>query len=101
MAEVRLSVEAESDLDEIWLYIARTSGSAEIANRVVDNITDRFWLLARHPYIGRRRDDLCPGLRSLIVDDYVAIHRVDAGGAVLILHILHGRRDIASFFEVP
>jgi hypothetical protein len=32
---------------------------------VVEDIMERFWLLARYPYIGRRRDhDLGPGLRS-------------------------------------
>ena len=99
MAEIRLSSEAESELDEIWLYMARASGSVDIANRIVDNITDRFWLLAQHPYLGRRRDDdLNPGLRSLVVEEYAIIHRIEADGAVLILHILHGRRDITAFF---
>ena len=35
MAEIRLSPEAEAELDEIWLYIARESGSIEVATRVV------------------------------------------------------------------
>jgi toxin ParE1/3/4 len=99
MVEIRVSPEAESELDEIWLYVARASGSEEIASRVVDRITDRFWLLAQHPYLGRRREDLRPGLRSLVADEYLIIHRVEPDGAVLILHILHGKRDIASFFR--
>ena len=49
------SLEAEAELDEIWIRIAIESGSSEIATRVVDNITERFWLLARSPFIGRRR----------------------------------------------
>src|SRR5271170_1147806 len=99
MVEYRLSAEAESELDEIWLYIARASGSVEIANRAVDNITDRFWLLAQHPYIGRRRDDdLSSGLRSLSVQEYVVVYRVESSGIVLILHVLHGSRDISTFF---
>ena len=65
MSEFRLSPEAEADLDGIWLHIARESGSIEIATRVVDGIVERFWLLARYPYMGRHRDDLRPGLRSL------------------------------------
>jgi plasmid stabilization system protein ParE len=46
MNEFRLSLEAEAQLDGIWLHIARQSGSIDIANRIIDNITDRFWLLA-------------------------------------------------------
>lgn len=99
MAEVRLSPEAESELDEIWLYIARATGSVEIANEALENIVERFWLLAQHPYLGRRRDDdLCPGLRSLIADQYVILHRVDQDSRVMIVHIMHGGRDIAGFF---
>ena len=99
MAEVRLSPQAESELDEIWLYIARASSSVEIATQVIDNIAERFWLLAQHPYLGRRRDDdLRPGLRSLIADEYVILHRVEHDGSVMIVHIMHGSRDIAGFF---
>jgi plasmid stabilization system protein ParE len=100
MAGFRLSKEAEADLDSIWLYIVRESGSIDVANRVVDSISERFWLLARHPFIGRSRDrDLRPGLRSLVADDYVIIHRVEDTGVVLILHVLPGSRDIVSFLR--
>ena len=65
------SLEAEAELDEIWIHIAVESGSTEIATRVVDNIAERFWLLARSPFIGRRRDeDLRPGPRSFPVGEW-------------------------------
>ena len=65
MSEFRLSPEAETELDAISIRIARDSGSVDLATRVVEDIMERFWLLARYPYIGRRRDhDLGPGLRS-------------------------------------
>jgi plasmid stabilization system protein ParE len=44
----RLSSEAEGKLDDIWLYVARESGSVDTAIRIVQNISDRFWLLARN-----------------------------------------------------
>jgi toxin ParE1/3/4 len=94
----RLSAEAEAELDDIWLYLARESGSIKLASRVVENITERFWLLARYPYLGRARDeDLRPSLRSFRADDYVIIHRIEADDAVLILHVIHGSRDIVTF----
>jgi toxin ParE1/3/4 len=99
MAEFRLSPEAEAELDGIWLYMARES-SVDIASRVVDSITERFWLLARHPYIGRPRDeDLRPGLRSFAAGDYVIIHRVErieGDDVVLILHVAPGQRDVVA-----
>jgi plasmid stabilization system protein ParE len=62
----RLAPEVETELDDVW------SDSIEIADRVIDSITDRFFLLATWPHIGRRRDgDLRPGLRSFPVGAYV------------------------------
>ena len=94
----RLAPEAEAELDDIWYYIATESGSAEIADRLIDSITDRFFMLARHPHIGRRRDtDLRPGLRSFPVGQYVLIYRIE-GEDVLILHVVRGSRDIKALF---
>ena len=96
---VRLLPQVDAELDDIWLYIARESGSAEIANRLIDTIIDRFWLVAKHPQIGRRRDhDLRPGLRSFAVGEYVIIYRIADEDAV-ILHVMRGSRDIAGLFH--
>lgn len=96
MSELRLSPEAEAELDGIWNCVAHESGSIDIATRVVERVTERFWLLARYPYMGRRRDeDLRPGLRSLAADNYVVIYRI-VEDAVLILHVVHGSRDLAA-----
>ena len=96
----RLSPEAEAELDGIWIHIALDTGSTDVATRIVDSITERFWLLAQHPFIGRPRDeDFRPGLRSLSADDYVIIHRVTEDGVVHILHVMHGKRDLSALFR--
>jgi toxin ParE1/3/4 len=96
MGGFRLAPEAEAELDDIWLYIARESGSIQIANRVIDTITEHFWILGQHQQIGRRRDqDFYPGLRSFPVGEYVIIYRVE-GEDALILHVIRGSRDIAG-----
>jgi plasmid stabilization system protein ParE len=46
----RLAPGAQTDLDEIWFYLAKESGSIEIANRLIDSIADRFFLLAGFPH---------------------------------------------------
>jgi toxin ParE1/3/4 len=95
----RLAPAAEAGLDDIWYHIAKESQSFEIADRVVDSITDRFLLLANHPHIGRRRDeDLRPGLRSFPAGEYVIIYRVEDDG-VLILYVVRGSRDIEALFR--
>ena len=42
----RVAPRVEADLDDIWLHVAKDSGSLEIANRLIDTITDRFFTLA-------------------------------------------------------
>ena len=94
----RLAPQVEAALDDIWYYIATESGNIEIADSVVDSITERFFLLANHPYLGRRRDeDLRPGLRTFSVHEYVIIYRIEDDD-VLILHVAHGRRNIEALF---
>ncbi len=95
----RRTPQADSDLDDIWHYAATKSGSMEIADRLVNSITDRFYLLAAHPNIGRARDgDLRLGLRSFPVGEYMIIYRVDHED-VLILRVLRGSRDIVALFH--
>jgi toxin ParE1/3/4 len=95
----RILPEAEADLDSIWIYTAKQSSNIEIANRLIDTITDRMWLLGQQPHIGRRRDhDLRPGLRSFPVGEYIILYRVE-GGDVLIQHVMRGSRDILEFFN--
>jgi toxin ParE1/3/4 len=95
----RLSAEAESDLDDIWVYIARQSGSLETADRLIDSITERIWLLSRYPHLGRRRDhDLRQDLRTFPVGDYVIVYRVE-GDDVLVLRVLRGSRSIEGLLR--
>lgn len=60
----RLAPQVEVELADIWYYIARDSGSTEIADRLMDSITDRFFLLGDHPYVGRLRDDCAPACEA-------------------------------------
>ncbi len=96
----RVAPRAERDLDDIWHYVAKESGSIEIANRLIDSITDRFIFLAGFPYLGRSRDeDFGVGCRSFSVGEYVIVYCLKAED-VLILRVAHGRRDIEALFRV-
>src|SRR3984893_12663510 len=89
MGHIR-SPQADSDLDGIWYYVASESASIEMSDRLIDSITDRFFLIANYPNIGRRRDDdLRPGLRSFPVGEYLIIYRLQDED-VLILRVLRG-----------
>jgi len=94
----RIATAAERDLDDIWYYVATESSSIETANRLIDTLSDRFLLLAGFPYLGRsREDDLGVEYRSFAVEEYLIIYAIEAED-VLILRVVHGRRDIAALF---
>ena len=95
----RASPQAESDLDAIWLYVAQESGSLAIADRLIDSITERFLFLAGFPHAGRSREvELGAGIRSFPVGEYVILYCVE-GADVLVLRVVHGRRDLELLFE--
>jgi toxin ParE1/3/4 len=98
----QVAPEVTADLDRIWYRIATQSGgNIAAADRLVDAITQRFYLLGRHPHVGRTRDhDLRPGLRSYPVGDYVIVYTIDRTDAV-ILYVFDGRRDIPRLLDPP
>lgn len=53
---------AETDIREIWDYIAADSLAA--ADRWVDHLDEQFRVLATQPMMGRARDELAPRVRS-------------------------------------
>lgn len=94
----RLSTLAEQDLDEIWSYVA-DDASPKTADRLIDEIVDRFDLLAEQPGMGRARPEFGIGVRSFAVENYVIYYRHEDDD-VLIARVLHGRRDqIAAWTE--
>ena len=40
--DFRVAPQAESDLDEIWYFLATQSSNIDVADRVIDSITARF-----------------------------------------------------------
>jgi toxin ParE1/3/4 len=94
MKRVRVTQDAERDLDEIWVYIARDNIDA--ANRFIDELTSSFLLLGSSPRMGRSREELKPNLRSHPVGNYVIYYRETEGG-VSIVHVVHGARDPTRF----
>src|ERR1700720_1344054 len=87
----RVSADAERDLGEIFLYWA-TRASLEAADRVVDRITERFWLLGEHPDAGKPARDIAASVKCFPAGKYLIYYRKTRRGTD-ILHIFHGARD--------
>ena len=92
---VLFSPEAESDLLQLYSYIAERSGP-ERALTYTDRILAHCMGFGAFPERGRRRDDLRPGLRVTGFGKRVAIAFHLSGDAVFIDRILYGGRDLAA-----
>lgn len=87
----RVTSQAEKELDEIYLYWAERA-SIEAAERLIDGIVDRFWLLGEYPEAGRPSEESGTGTRCFPAGKYLIYYRVTRRGTD-ILHIFHGARD--------
>ena len=93
MARVTRAPIVETDLLEIWLYIAEDNPAA--ADRLLDRIEQACSTLARSPRAGHAREDLGPGVRSHPVGRYMIYYRKVTGG-IQVVRVLSGYRDIAG-----
>lgn len=87
---------ALSDLAQIWDYIA--DDGEERADAFIATIDAKFQTLSLHPAMGRRREELAPGLRSFPAGRYLIFYVALTNG-VDIVRVLHGARDIATLFQ--
>ena len=93
MARLDISPEANRDLVEIGLYIARQSGSGQCADSFLDLIHQTCQVLATQPEMGELRTEFATGrYRSFSVGNYVIYYRPVPDG-ILIARVLHGARD--------
>jgi plasmid stabilization system protein ParE len=46
----RLAPQAEADLEDLAYYVFVESGSLDIADRLIESISERFALLGAHPF---------------------------------------------------
>ena len=88
----------ETDLLEIYTWLAEASDSLSTADRFTQRLRDRCHHIASLPgLMGRARPELGEGLRSIPVDAYVIFFRY-VGERFEVVDILHGRRDIDALF---
>jgi toxin ParE1/3/4 len=90
------SPEAEADLADIWNYYRDVAG-ARVAEARVRAIAEACRILEEHPLAGRAREEVRPGLRSVLASPHVIFYRVK-GDITQIIRILDGRRDIEDIF---
>ena len=85
MARFRFSHRAEADLFNIGLYTFRTWGEIQ-TDRYIRQLEDCCQLLADNPALGRKCDEIRPGLRRMKQGKYIVFYREKSGGICRILH---------------
>lgn len=83
---------ARDDLSEIWATIAEARDE-RTANRMIRRLLSACDSKAEFPETGRLREEIAPGLRSMVVRPYVIFFR-PLDTSIVVLRILHGHRDV-------
>ena len=101
MKRYTISVEARSDLDGIWDYIAERS-TTETATEFLWKFYASFQSIASSPSAGVAMPDFQPaGIRRFLMGKFL-IYYLPARGKISILRVLHGKRlQMKAFKEQP
>ncbi|HEX8663924.1 MAG TPA: type II toxin-antitoxin system RelE/ParE family toxin [Beijerinckiaceae bacterium] len=100
MPRLRWLASARADLDNIYWYIARQSGSRLVAARFYDQLLRQGRKLASLPgTMGRARPELGEGIRSRAYRGYVVFFRY-SGPHLEVVRVIEGHRDIDAAFGV-
>jgi toxin ParE1/3/4 len=90
------SPEAEADLLEIWHWGA-ANFSPDTADGHLRDIGQVARNLCTFPSSGIQRDQLVPGIRSILVYPSVIFYRI-GDGSIDIVRVVDGRRNLAAIF---
>ena len=96
MKQYRITRTAQTDLDQIWDYIA--IDDIKTADRFIDELIERIQTLAVTPGVGRTRPEFTENLLCLPFGNYLIFYRSNKE-LVEIIRILSTFRDLPSLFE--
>lgn len=96
MAVYRFGPGAEADLREIGAFTLRHWGELQL-ERLLSTLHEKLKRYAERPALGRVREELHPGLRSFLHEEFVVFYLTVEDG-IDVVRVLHGRRDLDSAF---
>lgn len=96
MKNLRITLPASQDLDEISDYFL--AQSVDTGERFVEAFNQKCLQLARYPYIGKPYAHLRPGLRGLLLMNYIIFYRV-TDDDIEILRVVSGYRNLQDVFS--
>ena len=91
MSQVVRSKQADEDLYNIWSYIEKHNARA--ADGLIDELTEKFELLARHKGLGTPRPKLRATLLVFPAGKYLIVFRRLEDG-IEVVRVVHSARDL-------
>ena len=91
MYEIVKRPRAREDLIDIWLYTFREWGEAQ-ADKYLDELEAGINQLKHNPKLGRSREDVRAGYRSLRVNQHTVYYMLTPS-AIRIIRVLHAQMD--------
>lgn len=85
------TAQAERDLLDIWLWIARNNIAA--ADAMADKLDEVSTLLAANPRLGTARADIGRDIRGFPVKRWLILYR-ETGEGIEVVRYVHGARDL-------
>lgn len=94
MKRLILAPSAIRDIQGIHDFIA--DGNVDAARRYIETLYDRFDLLCHQPGIGRKRDEVVRGYRSIVEGEYVIFYQPMPDDTLEIKRVIHSKRDLGK-----
>ena len=94
MKRLIIAPSAIRDLQGIHDFIA--DDNVDAASRYIETLYSRFDLLCHQPGIGRKRDEVVPGYRSIVEGEYVIFYQPMPDDTLEIKRIIHSKRDLGK-----
>lgn len=93
----RITLPASRDIEAIADYLA-TQSSLSSAEKFLSGIDLTLQRIAQFPQLGRKRDELYPGSRSLPYKQYLVFYRL-LQDDIEVLRVVSGYQDLTALFE--
>lgn len=91
-----IALPADEDLQAIFIYTEEEFGTDQAVKYLVE-IEDVFERLVETPELGKQRNEIKKGLRSLPVGAHIIFYRI-LTNHIRIVRVLHGSRDVPKHF---
>jgi toxin ParE1/3/4 len=92
MQTLKLTACAQDDLEQIADYSVANWGQRQ-ADFYLEQLEKAFYSLLENPYLGKSRDDIKVGYRSLLIEKHLIFYRL-INEQLEIMRILHCRMDV-------